>query len=76
MSVPITPRGSEPPATAPPSFVPQAVEVALGTSGDTLTLMTTEAGGFTRNGDAFTTGTDVMAEASASTYRLTLDGTT
>ena len=70
------PRGSEPTATAPPPFVPQAVEVAFGTSGETLTLMTTEAGGFMRNGEAFATGTDVMAEANGSTYTLTLDGTT
>ena len=56
--------------------MPQAVEVALGTSGDTLTLMTTEAGGYTLNGEAFASGAEVMAEANGSTYTLTLDGTT
>ena len=39
--------GSEPAAPAPPPFVPQAVEVALGTSGKTLTLMTTDGSTFT-----------------------------
>ena len=76
--------GSEPTATvpppapppAPPPFVPQAVEVALGTSGETLTLMTTDAGGYTLNGEAFATGTEVMAEANGSTYTLTLEGAT
>ena len=64
------------PPPAPPPFEPQAVEVALGTSGDTLTLMTTEAGGFTLNGEAFATGTEVTSQKNGSTYALTLDGTT
>ena len=38
------------PPPAPPPFEPKAVEVALGQSGDTVTLMTTETGGFTLNG--------------------------
>ena len=76
MSVRITPRSSEPTATAPQPFVPQTVEVAPSTSGETLTLITTEAGGFTRNGDAFATGTGAMAEADGSTDMLALDGTT
>ena len=63
------------PPPAPPPFVPQAVEVALGTSGQTLTLMTTESGGYTFNGEAFATGTDISAD-NGSTYTLTLDGTT
>ena len=56
--------GSEPapvarppaPPPAPPPFQPQAVEVALGESGDTVTLMTTEGGGYTLNGEAFAGG--------------------
>ena len=62
------------PPPAPPPFVPQAVEVALGTSGDTLTLMTTEAGGYTLNGEAFASGTEVVADKNGSAYTLTLDG--
>ena len=62
------------PPPAPPPFVPQAVEVALGSSGDTLTLMTAQGGGYTLNGQAFASGTDVTAEANGSTYTLTLDG--
>ena len=42
--------------------------IELGTSGQTLTLQTTESGGFTRNGEAFASGTTVEAEGS--TYRL------
>ena len=38
--------------------------------------MTTEAGAYTLNGEAFASGTDVMAEANGSTYTLTLDGST
>ena len=72
--------GDEPaavaPPPAPPPFAPQAVEVALGTSGDTLTLMTTEEGGYTLNGEAFISGSDVTAEKNGSGYTLTLDGTT
>ncbi|MCY4601503.1 MAG: trypsin-like serine protease, partial [Acidobacteria bacterium] len=69
------PTGAPPPPSAPPPFVPQAVEVALGTSGETLTLMTTEAGGYTFNGEPFATGAEVTA-ADGSAYTLTLDGTT
>lgn len=75
MSVPITSGGSEPAATATPPFVPQVVEVALGTSSEMLTLMTTEAGGYTRNGKAFASGTDGMAEADGSAHTLTLGST-
>ena len=56
--------------------MPQAVEVTLGTSGETLTLITTEAGGFTGDGEAFATGTDAIAQANGRAYTLTLDGTT
>ena len=76
VGVPITPLGSEPTATVPAPLVPQDVEVALGKSGGTLTLITTEASGFTRNGEVFATGTDVMAEANGSTSALTLYRTT
>ncbi len=73
--------GSEPaavatppaPPPAPPPFQPVAVEVALGANGGTVTLMTTEAGGHTLNGEAFASGTEV--EGNGSTYTLTLDGT-
>ena len=59
------------PAPAPPAFQPEAVEVALGESGDMITLMTTEAGGFTRDGEAFETGAEVTAE-NGNVYTLTL----
>ena len=74
--------GSEPapvarppaPPPAPPPFQPQAVEVALGESGDTVTLMTAEGGGFTLNGEAFAGG-EVTAE-NGNMYLLALaDGT-
>ena len=71
--------GSEPTATAPPPadppFQPEAIEVALGTSGETLTLMTTQPGGYTLNSEAFAPGTEYTAEGNGSTYTLTLDGT-
>ncbi|MDE0105484.1 MAG: hypothetical protein OXN89_24165 [Bryobacterales bacterium] len=51
-------------------FEPQAVEVALGTSGSTVTLLTTEAGDYTLDGEVFRGG-DVMAE-NGNTYTLTL----
>ena len=60
-----------PPPPPPPPFVPQDVVIDLGSSGEKLTLQTTEAGGFTRNGEAFASGTEV--EAAGNTYRLTLE---
>ena len=63
-----------PPPPPPPPFVPQDVVIDLGTSGEKLTLQTTEAGGFTRNGEAFASGTTV--EAAGNTYRLTLESGT
>ena len=65
------------PAPAPPPFQPQPVEVALGDNGGTATLMTTEAGGFTLNGEAFTGGADSPVEGEGGRkYVLTLaDGT-
>ncbi len=66
--------GDEPapaPAPAPPPFEPQSVEVALGSSGENVTLMTTEGGGFTLNGETVASGAEVMTEGGA-TYTLTL----
>ena len=61
------------PAPTPPPFQSEAVEVALGDNGGTLTLMTTEAGGFTLNGEAFTGGADSPIEGEGGrTYLLTL----
>ena len=69
------PTGVIPPPPPPPSpFVPQAVEVALGTSGDTLVLMTAAAGGYTLNGAPFVSGSEHTA-GNGSTYTLILDGT-
>jgi hypothetical protein len=63
---------ARPPAPPPaPAFQPEAVEVALGESGDMITLMTTEAGGFTRDGEAFESGAEVTAE-NGNVYTLTL----
>ena len=65
------------PPPAPPPFQPQPVEVALGDNGGTATLMTTEAGGFTLNGEAFAGGADSPVEGEGGRrYVLTLaDGT-
>ncbi len=59
------------PPAAPPPFQPQPVEITLGTSGDTVTLMTTEGGGFTLNGEAFESGGSVTA-GNGGQYTLTL----
>ena len=71
--------GAIPPAPppAPPPFRPQPVEVALGENGGNITLMTTEAGGFTLNGEAFTGGPANPVEGEGGRmYVLTLtDGT-
>ena len=58
-----------PPAV--PVFEPQAVEVKLGKSGDSVTLRTTEAGGFTLEGKAVESGAEVRAE-NGNMYTLTL----
>ncbi len=65
------PAPPPPPRPPPPAFVPQDVVIELGSSGETLTLQTTETGGFTRNGEAFASGNTVEAEGN--TYRLVLD---
>ncbi len=61
----------QPAPTPPPAFQPQPVEITLGTSGDTVTLMTTEGGGFTLNGEAFESGGSVTA-GNGGQYTLTL----
>ena len=61
------------PPPAPPPFQPQPVEVALGENGGNVTLMTTEAGGFTLNGEAFAGGADNPVEGEGGRmYVLTL----
>jgi len=63
------------------AFLPTEVMIDLGTSGTTVTLATTEAGGWTREGEAFTSGTTVQGGTNAATglaneYELTFaDGT-
>ncbi len=61
----------QPAPTPPPAFQPQPVEITLGTSGDTVTLMTTEGGGFTLNGEPFESGGNVTA-GNGGQYTLTL----
>ena len=56
------------PPPAPPPFEPRALEVALGASGSTITLMVTQDGGYTMDGEAFTGG-NVIAE-NGNTYNL------
>ncbi|MDE0621296.1 MAG: hypothetical protein OXH83_06455 [Bryobacterales bacterium] len=55
----------------PPPFQPQTVVVQLGERGGATTLISTSSGGWTRNGQPFTTGSTVTGENAAS-YRLTL----
>lgn len=55
----------------PPPFQPQTVVVQLGTKGGATTLISTQAGGWTRNGQPLTSGSTVTGENAAS-YRLTL----
>jgi len=65
-------ESSAPPTPpAPPPFQPQTVVVQLGTRGGATTLISTQAGGWTRNGQPFTSGSTVTGENAAS-YRLTL----
>ena len=61
------------PPPAPPPFQPQAVEVALGDNGGAITLMTTEAGGYTLSGEAFAGGAEnPVAGEGGRMYVLTL----
>ena len=70
---PATATAPPAPPPAPPPFQPQPVEVALGESGGNVTLMTTEAGGFTLNGEAFAGGADNPVEGEGGRmYVLTL----
>ena len=55
----------------PPPFQPQTVVVQLGERGGATTLISTQAGGWTRNGQPFTSGTTITGENAAS-YRLAL----
>ena len=63
------------------AFLPTEVVIDLGTSGKTVTLATTEPGGWIRDGEAFSSGTTVQgginaATGAANAYELTLaDGT-
>ena len=67
--------GGSAPSTppAPPRFQPQTIQITLGSSGETVTLMTTQAGGYTRDGQAFSSGTEVTA-SNGNVYTLTLEG--
>lgn len=60
---------------APPPFVPASAVVTLGERGGATTLISTQAGGWTHNGQPFTSGSTVRGE-NAATYRLTLSGGT
>ena len=70
--------GADEPAVAatppvPSPFQQEAVEVALGESGGTVTLMTTDDGGYTLDGAVFTGGTDDPVEGEGGRmYVLTL----
>ena len=63
------------------AFLPREVVIDLGISGTTVTLATTEPGGWTRDGEAFSSGTTVQGGTNAATgtadkYELILaDGT-
>ena len=66
---------STPRIPAPPPFVPTSVVVTLGAEGGATTLLSTQAGGWTHNGQDFSSGSTVRGE-NAATYRLTLSGGT
>ena len=63
------------------AFLPTEVMIDLDTSGTTVTLVTTEAGGWSRDGESFASGNTVQGDTNAATgaaneYELTLaDGT-
>ena len=65
------PRRAPPPPPPPVPFQPQLVVVELGAHGGKTTLVSTEAGGWTRNGDPVTGGAVVKGENGAE-YTLTL----
>ena len=64
---------STPRIPAPPPFVPASVVVQLGERGGATTLISTQAGGWTHNGQPFSSGGTVRGE-NAATYQLTLSG--
>ena len=64
---------SSAPPPPPAPFVPQPVVVSLGTHGGSITLTTTQSGGFTRDGQPFSSGTTVESE-NGNMYTLTLSG--
>ena len=59
-----------PPPPPPAPFAPQSVTVKLGEHGGEITLMTTQSGGYTRNGEPFQSGTTIETEGN--NYKLTL----
>ena len=56
---------------APPPFQPQIVVIDLGSHGGKTTVVSTQTGGWTRNGEAFSSGSTVIGENGAN-YKLTL----
>ena len=64
---------STPRVPAPPPFVPRNVVVTLGEQGGATTLISTQSGGWTHNGQPFSSGGEVKGQ-NAATYRLTLSG--
>ncbi len=63
------------PAPAPAPFRPQTVTVALGENGGQVTLVSTQAGGWQLNGQAFTSGSTAKGQNGLN-YRLSLSGST
>ncbi len=68
-----SPSPTPPARTPPPAFVAETVVIDLGTHGGKITLVSTQAGGWTRNGTAITSGETVQGENGAD-YKLTLSG--
>ena len=66
---------STPSIPVPPPFVPATAVVTLGAKGGATTLISTASGGWTHNGQQFSSGDTVRGE-NAATYRLTLSGDT
>ena len=60
-----------PPAPRPPAFQPQNVVIDLGTAGGKITVISTQAGGWTLNGEPVQSGAEVKGTNGA-TYKLTL----
>ena len=64
---------SSPSPPPPAPFAPRPVVVSLGAHGGSITLTTTQSGGYTRDGQPFSSGTTVEGE-NGNMYRLTLSG--